>query len=157
MKRLFGVLAVALLVFTACGSDDNPTVDSSSGQSADDMDHGGGMDHGGDKDKDKCGEATTSPTLSAKSSLGFEPECISVPADTAFTLTFENREATISHNVAVGKEHRDPVPLFKTETMEGPNTATVMGGPLEPGTYHFHCEVHPVTMMGTLKVVQPSP
>lgn len=150
MRRLLLGLAVALLVLTACGSDDDPSVESSSGQSSTETDHG---DHGGDKDKDDCGSATASPTVSAKSSLAFEQECVSVPADTAFTLTFENREDKISHNVAVVKEHKDPVPLFKTDVMAGPNTATLTGGPLEAGTYHFHCEVHPVTMMGTLKVV----
>lgn len=147
MRRLLGVLGVALLVFTACGSDDDsPTVGTPSGQSSqDDHDHGGG--------KDKCGEATTKPTVVAKTSLAFENDCLSVPAGTAFTLTFENGEEGTTHNVAVLKAHTDPAPLFKTEIAAGPNSRSVAGGPLEAGTYHFHCEVHPTTMQGTLKVV----
>ena len=153
MRRLLGVLAVALLVLTACGSDDDsPTVGASSGQSSEDADHGDDHDDM-DMDMDDCGEPTTTPKLSAKTSVAFDPECLSVPAGTAFTLTFENREDKITHNVAVVKEHSDTVVLFKTEVIEGPGTNSVAGGPLEAGTYHFHCEVHPVTMMGTLKVV----
>lgn len=144
MKRLLGVLAVALLVFTACGkSDDSPALEGAGDTT---------MDHGDMGSMSGCGQPAAAATLVAKSAAGYDRDCLSVPANTAFTITFDNRDAGVSHNVAVLKEHTDPTPLFASEVKAGPDTGELKGSPLAAGTYHFHCVVHPTTMKGILQV-----
>ncbi len=87
-------------------------------------------------------------------SVGFEPTTATAPADTPFTITFENKDPGIPHNIKIYEgtdTSKDPV-------FEPKNNALVTGTDdvkyeiqaLAPGTYTYVCSVHPATMMGTL-------
>ena len=78
----------------------------------------------------------------------FSTNELRVPAGEPFTLAFTNEE-NAAHNVAIyteqGGEH-----LFMGEVFNGPDRTVVYEVPaLEPGTYYFHCDVHP-DMNGTV-------
>jgi plastocyanin len=42
--------------------------------------------------------------------------------------------------------------VAQTDINTGPKTDTLNFGPLDAGTYYYHCDVHPATMFGTLTV-----
>lgn len=89
------------------------------------------------------------------SGIAFNKRCLAAPANTPFTIVFQNRDAGIPHDVTVlpGASHvRDSHPLFHGPTVTGPATTVYHVGPLPPGTYYFVCVVHPWTMRGTFIV-----
>jgi plastocyanin len=95
---------------------------------------------------------TTTPYLSAVTVTSFEQREIAVPADTPFTLTFENKQAGVPHNVAIFDSPAKVNPLFVGDIIEGPATIEYQVPALPAGTYPFVCSVHP-PMTGTLFVV----
>lgn len=82
--------------------------------------------------------------------------CLAAPDNTAFTIAFDNQDAGIPHNIAIfsGDPHSNPNAkvLFRGETFNG-----VAAGALPPGTYHFHCDVHPQQMQGTILIGRGRP
>ena len=85
-------------------------------------------------------DADNNVTLSAES-LAFSASCIEVPADTAFTITFENKE-DVPHNVAIFTDDSKSEDLFKGEIVTA-TTVTYNVPALPAGEYYFDCEVHP--------------
>jgi plastocyanin len=85
------------------------------------------------------------------SALGvqFEQKEVTAPADTAFTIRFDNKDAGIPHNVEI-KDAGGQV-LFKGDIFNGVAVKDYSVDPLPAGTYQFVCIVHP-NMIGTLKV-----
>ena len=88
------------------------------------------------------------------SGTGFEQTCYAAPAKQAFTITFDNKDTSITHNFAVydtqgGKYIFGAKP---TQLVTGPGTATYKVTPQAPGTYYFQCDVHPTLMNGTFIV-----
>ena len=81
--------------------------------------------------------------------IAFENGALSAPADTAFQIEFENKDAGIPHNIAI----KDPsgTEVFKGDIVTGPTTVTYDVPALPAGTYTFICTVHP-NMTGTLTV-----
>jgi plastocyanin len=73
--------------------------------------------------------------------LAFSASCIEVPADTAFTITFENKE-DVPHNIAIFSDSSKSDDLFKGEIVTG-TTVTYNVPALPAGEYYFDCEVHP--------------
>lgn len=85
------------------------------------------------------------------SATKFNATCLAAPANQAFTLSFDNRDS-ISHNLVILESHTASDVLFRAEIFTGPK-ATMFNVPaLKPGTYAFHCEVHPSVMTGTFVV-----
>jgi plastocyanin len=128
------------LALVGCGnssdSADDP-VAGSGGTAAGGHDHGGGT----------CSPSGTTLSVSAKD-VAFDKTCLAAPADEAFTINFENKEA-VPHSVVILKEHTSPDALFSGETITGPNkTAAYKVNALKAGNYHFHCSVHPSQMQG---------
>jgi plastocyanin len=80
--------------------------------------------------------------------IAFEQPEISAPADTAFTIHFNNKEA-VPHNVAV-KDASGGAP-FTGDVITGPKEVDYSVPALAAGSYTFVCSVHP-NMTGTLKV-----
>ena len=81
--------------------------------------------------------------------VAFDKAELSVPADTAFTLNFDNQDAGIPHNVAI--KDGSGTEVFKGDIINGPAKAAYSVKALAAGSYTFVCSVHP-NMMGTLKV-----
>ena len=106
---------------------------------------GGGGDHPA-----TCSPGGTQLEISAKS-VAFDKDCLAAPANQPFTITFHNDDAGTPHNVVI-MTSMDGSTLFKGTIVSGITTASYKVQPLKPGTYHFHCEIHPDTMQGTFVV-----
>jgi plastocyanin len=86
---------------------------------------------------------------------GFDPTTLSVEAGTPIALEFDNQDPGVQHNVVIfaqdpTKDPKAPA-LFTGDLTTGASKTTYDVPPLEPGTYFFHCEVHPGTMTGTIE------
>lgn len=102
---------------------------------------GGGSEGGG----------VSAITVTAQN-LQFDTSTINLTADTPTTIRFDNKDAGTQHNIAIYQSEADLTnPLFRGEVVTGPTTTTYDIPALKPGTYYFHCDVHP-TMNGTATV-----
>lgn len=125
MKRMLVVVALSALAAAACSS-------------------GGGTERHA-----TCKPSGTSLRISAQDS-NFDTDCLAAPANTPFTIRFDNRDGGTAHNVDI-MTSMDGDSLFKGELITGEDTVTYHVHALRPGTYHFHCDVHP-DMEGTFIV-----
>lgn len=89
--------------------------------------------------------------LSAQN-VQFSTATLAASANQPFQIEFDNQDAGIQHNVAIF-EGADPTGAvaFRGDLVTGPDTITYEVSALEPGSYYFHCDVHPA-MTGTLTV-----
>jgi len=83
--------------------------------------------------------------------IAFDTDRIELPADTASTIAFENRDAGVQHNIAIFEDETLSTVLFKGELVTGPDSIEYQIPPLPEGEYYFHCDVHP-NMSGTVVV-----
>jgi plastocyanin/mono/diheme cytochrome c family protein len=83
---------------------------------------------------------------------GFDPTTLEAKANTAFTLTFDNQDTGVVHNVVIQKPDGTPVSMGDTTFFAGPAKKSYAVPALAAGTYKFICQVHPTTMTGTLTV-----
>lgn len=83
-------------------------------------------------------------------SLAFDTATIELePVPT--TITFENRDAGVQHNIAIYGDSSLADELFNGELITGPATAEYAIPALPPGEHYFQCNVHP-NMSGTVVV-----
>jgi plastocyanin len=76
----------------------------------------------------------------------FSEHTLTIPAHTEVTLTLENREVKVLHDIGVN------IPsVGHTETCAGPCVRSITFAAHEPGTYAFSCSIHP-EMVGSLIV-----
>jgi hypothetical protein len=89
--------------------------------------------------------------------IAFDTDCLAAPADQAFTLTFDNEDPSVPHNVDIlsADPAFDPSAqtLFATDLITGPVTQSFDAPAIPAGTYFFRCDVHPQQMFGTFVVV----
>jgi LPXTG-motif cell wall-anchored protein len=133
MRKWLGAVAVAA-VLTAGGPGARPA-------SADDMNMGPGA---------TCSPSGTALTLTAQDHK-FDKDCLAVPADQAFTIRFDNKDND-RHNLAILPSHTSTETMFAGDIVPGPKTVTYSVQALKPGTFHFHCQIHPNLMNGTFIV-----
>jgi plastocyanin len=83
----------------------------------------------------------------------FHPTTFTVPAGAHVTVNFDNRDAQTPHNFVLfgGPDATSPA-LFTGPIITGPATTQYPFTAPGPGTYFFHCEVHPQQMTGTVTV-----
>jgi cytochrome c oxidase subunit 2 len=86
--------------------------------------------------------------LAAKD-VTYSTATLDAPADTPFSIKFQNNDASITHNVAIKDSAGTEV--FKGEIFEGVDTRVYPIPALKAGAYVFDCSVHP-NMTGTLTV-----
>ena len=67
------------------------------------------------------------------------------------TLTFENRDAGVQHNIAIYSDSSLGDELFNGELVTGPATVEYTVPALPPGEHYFQCNVHP-NMNGTVVI-----
>jgi plastocyanin len=85
-------------------------------------------------------------TLVAKD-VAWDTDCLSLPADTAVTITIDNQDDKVNHNLHVlGLPDGSP----KTNLEEGPVTQELQVS-APAGRYVYVCDVHP-NMKGDLQV-----
>jgi plastocyanin len=80
--------------------------------------------------------------------LRFSPASLTAPAGAAITITLDNRDEGVAHNIVV--RDMSGAKVAETEIFTGPGTRSVTFTPA-PGNYPFVCSVHPFQMKGTLK------
>lgn len=87
---------------------------------------------------------------------GFEKKCYAAPANTPFTIGFNNQDSGVPHNFEIFTTSAATTRLGgasgPSDIVTGPGTATYKVGSLKPGTYYFQCDVHPTTMNGQFVV-----
>ncbi|HVW33906.1 MAG TPA: cupredoxin domain-containing protein [Acidimicrobiia bacterium] len=101
-----------------------------------------------------CTPAGTSLALTADGHK-FDKGCLAVPAGQSFTIRFDNRDGD-RHNIAILPSHTATATFFEGDIVAGPRSVTYQVPALKPGTFHFHCEVHPNLMNGVFIVGLPS-
>jgi plastocyanin len=112
-----GLLALALLSFSACGN--NSTTDSG----------GGGT-----------------PVTVTATDYQFDTPSISLTPGETVALTFNNH-GSVQHTFSSDDLDGVDFPADPGATVTGTFTA-----PTSPGTYEFHCNIHPTQMKGTFVV-----
>jgi plastocyanin len=82
--------------------------------------------------------------------IAFSPTKLTA-ASANVTIHFVNDDANIPHNVAVfgGSDATAPA-IVHGDLVTGPGSADVTFTLPGPGTYFFHCDVHPAQMTGTI-------
>lgn len=139
--RLAAVALAGVLLLAACGGG---------GDSSEPSDTGGG---------DSGGGASTELSVTAAvnaSNDGFVESTLSAPADTPFTIAFDNQDEGIPHNVQIF-EGTDTTATAVwapegNEMITGPDSVVYEVPALPAGTYTYNCFSHPATMVGTLTV-----
>jgi plastocyanin len=126
--RLTALLALAL-VAAAC----------TSGTSASDL-----------RQMATCTPSGTALRIEAQN-LHFDRDCLAAPANESFTLTLDNQENGIPHNVSIYANGQEADALFKGDTVTGVQSTLYRVQGLAAGTYYFQCDVHP-EMNGALVV-----
>jgi plastocyanin len=126
-----GTIAIVLLALTAasCGS----------GTSEADL-----------KAMATCAPGGTSLRIEAQN-LHFDRDCLAAPAGQSFTLTLDNQENGIPHNVSVYENGQSGSTVFKGEVVTGVQSTVYRVQGLPAGTYYFQCDVHP-DMNGALVI-----
>jgi plastocyanin len=86
-------------------------------------------------------------------SLAFNPTSLSAPGGGTVAIHFVNDDPQIPHNIVVfDGADATAKPLFRGAPVTGPGSADYSFKAPPPGTYFFHCEFHPTTMKGTIKI-----
>jgi plastocyanin len=80
--------------------------------------------------------------------IAFDTNELMLPAGRQASLTLDNRDSAVQHNVAIYTEEGGE-PIFEGELITGPAQQTYTFTIPEPGEYYFQCDVHP-QMNGTV-------
>lgn len=94
--------------------------------------------------------AGVSITIAAFDALNFSPRTATAPAGSSVTLTFDNQDAGVLHDLRVFSS--GGALLAQTDIFEGVGQRTVTFTVGAAGAYPFTCSVHPQNMRGTLTV-----
>lgn len=82
---------------------------------------------------------------------GFDPNALTAPADTPFTIQLDNPDQTAPHNVAIRAALPDGKDWIGLPITGPGEQATYSVPAIAAGSYTFYCSVHP-NMTGTLTV-----
>ncbi|MGH9157381.1 MAG: cupredoxin domain-containing protein [Acidimicrobiales bacterium] len=140
------------LLLAACGSSDDPVVDTpaAGGNTPAAGGNTATTEVGGTQGQPSCAPAGPALTVTAED-IAWNTDCLAASADQSFTITMENKDS-LPHNVAILAGHSSTEILFRGDITQGPKSVTYEVPALKAGTYVFHCEVHPAEMRGTFVV-----
>jgi len=108
-----------------------------------------------------AGTPTAAPTPAANAqhlalvgeNIQFDTSTLTANAANPIVIDFNNKDDGVEHNVHVFKgTDASGESVGQTDIAAGPTTQTLDLGTLAPGTYYYHCDVHPDAMTGTLTV-----
>lgn len=85
----------------------------------------------------------------AASGVQWEQTELSAPADTPFTIHFNNKDAGMPHDIVI--KDASGAEKFKSDVLTGAAEADYQVPALAAGTYQFVCSIHP-NMVGNLTV-----
>lgn len=143
---LLAVLTAAAL-FVACGDDDEG--DGGNGGDATTRAASPTEDEG--EEESPTGGADDNSIeleLTAENTTYDETE-LTAPAGADVTLIFDNDDEGLDHNFSLYETPESTDAIF-----EGPITTGIeqvryeFTAPTDPGTYHYHCDIHPTQMDG---------
>ena len=97
------------------------------------------------------GSGAAEPSTVTAQNISFDTAAISLPAGAETTLTFDNEDPGVQHNIAIYGDDTLAENLFRGDLVTGPDTVDYSIPALEAGEYYFHCDVHP-NMSGTVTV-----
>jgi len=81
--------------------------------------------------------------------MAFDTSTITVSAGVHVTITFQNNDSGIPHNIAFYTSTAATTIIYQGARTTGVATVTyTFDAPTTPGTYFFRCDVHPTTMTG---------
>jgi plastocyanin len=132
--RVAALGLLAAMLFTACGTSAIPTVPPATPATP-------GSSTAPGVDPTPVGGSQAPGALIVALNIQFDPVDVAVPAGEQLTLTFDNRDQGIPHDVVIRDASGNE--LAKTGIITGPAQAQLVLGPLEPGVYPFACTVHP--------------
>lgn len=97
--------------------------------------------------------ATTSGTALTETTTDnkYSQAMYTIQAGQSYTITVVNKGQAIHNWHVVGVNSTDGKPIMAPLTDAG-KSSTITFTIAKPGTYHFHCDVHPTEMTGTLIV-----
>jgi plastocyanin len=97
--------------------------------------------------------ALTVAAPNGAATTGFDPNELEGPANTPFTVVFDNQDTTTSpHNWVLKDSTGANVDIGDTAFFSGPAKKEYQVPALAAGDYPFVCEVHAATMTGTLTI-----
>ena len=138
------VLTAAALFAVACGGDDEDEgeeAEATTRAASPTEDENGsptGAAGGGSIELELTAENTT-----------FDETELTAPAGADVTLIFDNDDEGLDHNFSLYETPESTEAIF-----EGPITTGIeqvryeFTAPEDPGTYHYHCDIHPTQMDG---------
>src|SRR5438132_66695 len=97
--------------------------------------------------------APTGPVITAQD-LKFSPTTLDVPSGQPTTITFDNEDPGVLHNIQFFSDKDYTTSIYKGPDVTGVASAQYQLRALGPGTYYFHCDYHPTTMQGTITVAK---
>jgi plastocyanin len=85
----------------------------------------------------------------AAENIAYDLSELSAPAGASVRLVFDNDDEGIPHNFSLYESAESEDPLFAGDVITGVDSVNYeFPAPAEPGTYHFHCDIHPTQMTG---------
>ncbi|MFN2606360.1 MAG: cupredoxin domain-containing protein [Acidimicrobiales bacterium] len=91
------------------------------------------------------------PVKESASGLQFLQKDLTLKAGLPADISFNNKDSAIPHNIAIFSDPGFTARVFTGDIVPGPTTVDYRFTAPPPGTYYFHCDVHP-TMQGKLLV-----
>jgi plastocyanin len=107
---------------------------------------------GGESPPASGGAPPPGATTVTASGLTFDVPSISLPAGQPSTITFDNEDAGVQHNIAIYTDESATKALFQGDPVTGVATQDYHVDGLDPGSYYFRCDFHPESMHGTVNV-----
>jgi plastocyanin len=92
------------------------------------------------------------PVVTANDPTAFDPNTIELAAGQPATITFDNEDPGVTHNLDVFRDQDYTQEIAKTPDVTGIGTGQVALPALDRGTYYFRCDFHPTVMTGTITV-----